>query len=108
MVGPRPGGVLFHTERVSELGGSLLGRRLCETMLGWETDPALRNDDLDAQFADAWGAIPKVVFSRTLTSVQGNTRLGQGSLAEEVAAALDASGKEAGPGRDQRYLRASD
>ena len=39
-------------------------------------------------------AIPKVVFSRTLDSVQGNARLAQASVAEETAAALDATGKD--------------
>jgi dihydrofolate reductase len=84
----------FHTARVSELGGCLLGRRLYETMAVWETDPSLREDELRAAFADVWCAIPKVVFSRTLDSVEGNARLAEGSLAEEVAAALDATGKD--------------
>jgi hypothetical protein len=39
-------------------------------------------------------AIPKVVFSRTLDSVQGNARLAEASVAEEAAAALDATGKD--------------
>ena len=47
-----------------------------------------------AAFADVWCAIPKVVFSRTLDSVQGNARLAQASLAEEIAAALDATDKD--------------
>jgi hypothetical protein len=34
---------------------------------------------------------PKVVFSRTLDSVQGNARLAEASVAEEAAAALDAT-----------------
>jgi dihydrofolate reductase len=34
------------------------------------------------------------VFSRTLDSVQGNARLAEASVAEEVAAALDATGKD--------------
>jgi len=76
----------FHLARVGELGGCLLGRRLYETMLVWETDPSLRATELDAAFADAWCALPKVVFSRTLDSVQGNARLAEGSVAEEVAA----------------------
>ncbi len=84
----------FHTALVSELGGCLLGRRLYETMLVWETDPSLREDELGAAFADVWCAIPKVVFSRTLDSVQGNARLAEASLAEEVAAALDATDKD--------------
>jgi dihydrofolate reductase len=65
----------FHTALVSELGGYLLGRRLYETMLVWETDPSLRENELGAAFADVWCAIPKVVFSRTLDRVQGNARL---------------------------------
>ena len=54
----------FHTALVSELGGCLLARRLYETMLVWETDPSLRDNELGAAFADVWCAIPKVVFSR--------------------------------------------
>jgi len=84
----------FHTEKVSELGACLLGRKLYETMLPWETDPSMRNDELGAAFADVWSAIPKVVFSRTLDSVQGNARLAEASLAEEVAAVLDATDKD--------------
>jgi len=38
--------------------------------------------------------MPKVVFSRTLDSVQGNARLAEASLAEEVATALDATDKD--------------
>jgi dihydrofolate reductase len=84
----------FHVTQVRELGGFLLGRKLYETMLVWETDPSMRNSELDAAFADAWCAIPKVVFSRTLDSVQGNARLAEASLAEEAAAALDATDKD--------------
>jgi len=84
----------FHISQVRELGGFLLGRRLYETMLVWETDPSLRDDELGAAFADVWCAIPKVVFSRTLDSVQGNARLAEGSVAEEAAAALDATDKD--------------
>ena len=60
----------FHTALVSELGGYLLGRRLYETMLVWETDPSMRDDELGAAFADVWCAIPKVVFSRTDKDVE--------------------------------------
>jgi dihydrofolate reductase len=88
----------FHTVLVSDLGGYLLGRRLYESMLVWETDPSLRANELGAAFADLWCALPKIVFSRTLDSVQGNARLAEGSLAEEVAAALDATGKDVGIG----------
>ena len=88
----------FHTEQIRELGGYLCGHRLYETMLVWETDPSMRNSELDAAFADAWCAIPKIVFSRTLDSVQGNARLAEASVAEEAAAALDATNKDVGIG----------
>lgn len=84
----------FHITQVRELGGFLLGRRLYETMLVWETDPSMRATEPGAAFADAWCAIPKVVFSRTLDSVEGNARLAETSLAEEAVAALDATDKD--------------
>jgi len=83
----------FHITQTRELGGCLLGRRLYETMLVWDTDPSLRDNELGAAFADVWCAIPKVVFSRTLDSVQGNARLAEASLAEEATAARDATDK---------------
>jgi len=88
----------FHVTQTRELGGFLLGRRLYETMLVWETDPSMRDSELDAAFADVWCAIPKVVFSRTLDSVQGNARLAEAPLVEEVAAALDATDTDVGIG----------
>lgn len=84
----------FHLDQVRGLGGCLLGRRLYETMLVWETDPSLRDDEDTDAFADVWTALPKVVFSRTLDRVEGNARLAEAPLAEEVAAALEATDKE--------------
>jgi dihydrofolate reductase len=84
----------FHLALVRELGGYLLGRRLYETMLVWETDPSLRDNEARSAFADVWCAIPKVVFSRTLDTVHGNARLAEGSVAEEVVAALEATDRD--------------
>ena len=84
----------FHLEQVRELGSCLLGRRLYETMLVWETNPSLKDNEDTTAFADAWSALPKVVFSRTLDSVRGNARLAEAPLAEEVAAALEATDKD--------------
>jgi dihydrofolate reductase len=84
----------FHLSGVAELGGYLLGRRLYEAMLVWETDPSLRDSDAKDAFADVWCALPKVVFSRTLDSVEGSARLAEGSLAEEIDAALNATEKD--------------
>ena len=84
----------FHVEQTRELGGFLCGRRLYDTMLPWETDPSMRENELWSAFVDVWCALPKVVFSRTLDSVQGNARLADASVADEVAAALAATAKD--------------
>jgi hypothetical protein len=58
---------------------------LYETMLYWETaeqDPSF--DDSMLKWATMWRALPKVVFSTTLSAVQGNARLASGGLAEEI------------------------
>ncbi|MFE5828659.1 MULTISPECIES: dihydrofolate reductase family protein [unclassified Streptomyces] len=63
----------------------LMGRRLYETMLYWET--ADRDPSLDAptrEWISLWNPLPKVVFSTTLTEVRGNARLASGSVAEEI------------------------
>jgi dihydrofolate reductase len=91
--GPSEEQFRFHLEQTRELGGYLCGRRLYETMLVWETDPALRDNELRSAFADVWCALPKVVFSRTLDRVEGNARLAAASVADEVAAALEATDK---------------
>ena len=53
-------------------------------MLWWETtDPSAEGPT--AEFYGIWQALPKVVFSRTLTTVEGNARLATGTIEEEVA-----------------------
>ena len=85
----------FHQEQSAALGAHLLGRKLYETMQVWETDPQFRQTPADAAWADMWIALPKIVFSRTLTSVDGsNARLARGSLREEVAAVLADTDKD--------------
>jgi dihydrofolate reductase len=92
--GPTEEQFRFHIAQIREIGAYLLGRRLYETMLVWETDPSLRDNEPGAAFADVWCAIPKIVFSRTLNNVLGNARLAETSVAEEAAAALDATDKD--------------
>jgi dihydrofolate reductase len=75
----------FVTEEIREVAVHLLGRRLYETMLYWETaeeDPAL--DDAEREWAALWKPLPKVVFSTTLSAVQGNARLASGGLEQEI------------------------
>jgi dihydrofolate reductase len=83
----------FQLDYVRTLGCHLLGPHLYEAMRVWETDPVFRATDLFAKFADAWTALPKVVVSRTITSVEGNARLATGSVADEVARALASTDK---------------
>jgi dihydrofolate reductase len=77
----------FVTDQTQELAAYVMGRRLYETMLYWETtdrapDPSL--DDDAVRWAAIWRALPKVVFSTTLSAVEGNARLATGGLAEEI------------------------
>ena len=88
----------FHIEQVAELGAYLCGRRLYETMLVWETDLSMRESEDGAAFADLWCGLPKIVFSRTLSSVEGNARLAKASLADEASAAQAGTDKHVAVG----------
>jgi dihydrofolate reductase len=51
------------------VGTYLLGRRMYEIMMVWETDPNLAADSpLMQDFAQAWQAADKIVYSKTLAS----------------------------------------
>lgn len=66
-----------HTALLRSAGTFLYGRRLYQNMAVWETDPAIaEQSDLTADFASAWRAADKVVYSTTLAAVAtGSTRL---------------------------------
>ncbi|GGY27799.1 dihydrofolate reductase family protein [Streptomyces djakartensis] len=75
----------FWIDEIRGVGVHLLGRRLYETMLYWETaeqDQSL--DDAELEWAALWKPLPKVVFSTTLSAVRGHARLASGGLAEEI------------------------
>ena len=75
----------FWIDEMRGVGVHLLGRRLYETMLYWETADQDRSlDDAELEWAAIWKPLPKVVFSTTLSAVQGNARLASGGLAEEI------------------------
>jgi dihydrofolate reductase len=88
----------FHNQQTAELGAHLLGRRLYETMVYWETADQHLSDDYRMEFARIWQALPKVVFSSTLEEVEGNARLARGGVAEEVARLKQEPGKDLGVG----------
>jgi dihydrofolate reductase len=52
------------------VGTYLYGRRMYETMAGWETDPTLADQSpLMRDFAQIWQAADKIVYSKTLETV---------------------------------------
>ncbi|MCW2523217.1 MAG: deaminase-reductase protein [Frankiales bacterium] len=66
-----------HTDLLQSAGTFLYGRRLYETMAPWETDATLAaQSELMADFATAWQAADKLVYSTTLTAAStANTRI---------------------------------
>ena len=75
----------FWIDEMRGVGVHLLGRRLYETMLYWETADQDRSlDDAELEWAAIWNPLPKVVFSTTLSAVKGHARLAPGGLAEEI------------------------
>src|SRR5271166_1667172 len=85
---------LFHTQQVEQIGVHLCGRRLYETMVYWETAEESPLAAEQVKFAQIWKALPKVVFSATLKSVVGNTRLARGGLSEEVSRLKERPGRD--------------
>jgi dihydrofolate reductase len=81
----------YWNDREREVAVALYGRRLYDLMSAyWPTadqDPAATAVTVD--FARVWRAMPKVVFSRTLESVDWNSRLERGDVVE-VATRLKA------------------
>jgi dihydrofolate reductase len=65
------------THLMGSAGTYLYGRRMYETMAVWETEPALaEQSELRRNFANAWQAAGKVVYSTTLAAVSTvDTRL---------------------------------
>jgi dihydrofolate reductase len=59
----------FVNELERPVGTYLYGRRMYETMAGWETDPSLAELTPETRdYADIWRAAEKIVYSTTLDS----------------------------------------
>ena len=75
-----------HNDQARELDLHLLGRRLYEVMSYWETaeerNPSAPEHELE--FARIWKQLPKLVYSKSLAGVEGNTRLSRGNPVQEV------------------------
>jgi dihydrofolate reductase len=67
----------YITDLMRSAGTYLYGRRMYDTMAVWETQADLATQsDLFSDFANAWQAADKVVYSTTLAAVStANTRL---------------------------------
>jgi dihydrofolate reductase len=86
----------FHNEQTRQLGLHLLGRRLYEVMADWETAEE-RNPSAPLhalEFASIWTKLPKIVFSKTLTTVEGNTKLSRRDPVEEVQELKEQPGED--------------
>src|SRR5215213_7179215 len=74
----------FHNQLTREIGVHFCGRRLYEEMVYWETaeeNPSAAEHHLE--FARIWKKLPKIVFSKTLDTVEGNARLVRDGVGEE-------------------------
>jgi dihydrofolate reductase len=82
---PDPDVFRFWIDEIRGVGVHLMGRRLYETMLYWETAEQEQSlGDAELEWIALWNPLPKVVFSTTLSEVQGNARLASAGLAEEI------------------------
>ena len=78
------------------VGTYLYGRRMYETMVGWETDPTLADrSPLMRDFAEIWRAADKIVYSRTLERVtSARTRIERDFDPEAVRRTKAAAGRD--------------
>lgn len=82
---PDPEVFAAHVEEIRGVGVHLMGRRLYETMRYWETAEQTEPlGDAEREWAALWNPLPKVVFSSSLTGVQGAARLATSDLRSEV------------------------
>lgn len=83
----------FAIEQLNTFDTLLFGRVTYQLMASyWPTPEAIRNDPI---VADKMNNLPKIVFSRTLSSVEWhNTRLVKENVAEEIAKLKQQPGKD--------------
>lgn len=88
----------FHNDRARGMTAQLCGSRLYDVMRYWD-DEHPEWDDVARDFAEVWAAIPKIVFSSTLSAADlgPNARLATGGVVEEVLAIPDGRVGVGGP-----------
>lgn len=83
----------FAIEQLNSVDVLLFGRKTYELMAKYWPTPAAATDD--PIVADKMNRLPKIVFSRTLSSVDWqNTRLVKGNMAEEISKLKQQPGKD--------------
>ena len=90
----------FANEQARALGTFLYGRRMYEVMASyWPTahlEPS--TPAVELEFARIWNDRPKIVFSKTLDRVEGNTRLLRDVVPDDIAALKARPGNDMGLG----------
>jgi dihydrofolate reductase len=84
-----------YMQLMREVDLSVYGRKTYELMVPYWPDIAKSHAETKAEneFADAFESINRVVFSRTLESADGKTRIVRGNLREEVVKLKQEPGK---------------
>jgi dihydrofolate reductase len=98
----------FINELEAPVGTYLYGRRMYETMIAWETDPALaEHSPVTRDFAAIWQAADKVVYSSTLAQASTRkTRIERRFDADEVRELKAAAGSDLAIGGAELASRA--
>jgi dihydrofolate reductase len=101
---------LFVNDLERSVGTYLLGRRLYEVMVVWETVELEGEPDHIRGFAELWRAADKIVYSSTLTSVTGSgARLERDFDPEAIRALKTSTDRDlaiGGPGLASHAFRA--
>ena len=100
----------WFADRARGLSASLYGRRLYELMSAYWPTSQQDPDATEAarEFGRLWLAIPKIVFSTTLTSVDWNSRLVHGDVGEQLKqlrSEFDGDFEVAGPTLASQFVR---
>jgi len=83
----------FVNELERPIGTHLYGRRMYETMVFWESVDTAAAPSVSRDFADAWRAAEKVVYSRTLGTVSSaRTRIARNFDIDAVRRLKETSG----------------
>jgi dihydrofolate reductase len=101
----------FINDLEQPIGTYLYGRRMYETMVGWETEPGLADQSpVMRDFAEIWQAAEKIVYSKTLEAVStARTRIERDFDPEAVRQLKAAAGRDlavGGPGLAARAFEA--